>query len=103
MLLPILEWLGMVAVVLIVITQLVLPAYRGQQMFPWFRKQGKLEAQLEEEVQHVEEGKVQEQIDKTHLTWAQQMALNQAKQEEEFKRQSREIHKKPPKSKRKKS
>lgn len=65
MFLRVLEIVLIVAVIIITITQLIIPAYRGQKLFPLFRRQGRLENELAEAVQEAEESKVQSKINRT--------------------------------------
>lgn len=64
MLLRMAEIFGGLLIGIILVVQLVIPAWRGQKLFPFFRKQGKLEKELAKEVQRQEEGKVKESISK---------------------------------------
>lgn len=64
MFLRVVEIAGVIFAFVVIITQLVIPAYRGQKLFPIFRTQGKLEAKLAEVVQEDEEEKVLDEIAK---------------------------------------
>lgn len=62
MLLLVLEFTTVVLAILLILTQVLLPAYRGQKLFPLFRAQGKLESKLAEVIQEQEEEKVLDEI-----------------------------------------
>lgn len=51
-----------IILVIVFVTQVILPLYRGQRVFPLFRAQGKLEAKLAEVTQEAEEEKVLDRI-----------------------------------------
>lgn len=64
MFLRVIEWLSVFAVILFAATQLVIPAWRGQKLFPAFRKQGELESELADAVQGQEEAQLKAAIKK---------------------------------------
>ncbi len=66
MFLKVMEVVFVLLALVLCVTQLIIPAYRGQKLFPLFRRQGKLEEELEDAVQESEEQKVQKKIDKLH-------------------------------------
>ncbi len=62
MILRILEVLGGLLATLFVVTQMIIPAWRGQRLFPLFRKQGELERKLADAVQGQEDAKLKDYI-----------------------------------------
>lgn len=56
------EGLTALVVLFLVVTQVLIPATRGQRMFPLFGKQRKLESELSSVVQQREEDKLTKQI-----------------------------------------
>ncbi len=68
MFLKYLEWFSIAVAVVFIITQLVLPAWRGLRLFPLFRRQGKLESQLTEKAQNAYDSELQTQIDTERTT-----------------------------------
>jgi len=65
MLLAFLELLLVIFSLVVLITQLILPAINGQKLFPFFRKQGKLEKELDDAKQAVVEHNLEVQIEET--------------------------------------
>lgn len=64
MFLKFLEFAGIALAVIFFVTQLLIPAFRGQMFFPLFRKQGKLERELEEAKQDASDKKLATKVDK---------------------------------------
>lgn len=60
----VLELAMLLCVVIIFATQIAYPLYRGTRLFPWFKRERKLEAELADVRQQKEEQKLQKQIDK---------------------------------------
>lgn len=65
MLLRLFELVTILAILLILATQVVIPLLNGQKIFPIFRKQWKLEHELEDAQQQVVEQKLQKEIQET--------------------------------------
>lgn len=68
MFLRFLEFVFIILVAIVVITQLIIPVWRGQMLLPWFRKQRKLEEQLAEATQQKVERDISKAIRKTRRT-----------------------------------
>jgi hypothetical protein len=56
------EAVALVLLIYIIISQLLVPAYRGTQMFPFFRKERKLKEQIVEANQDLYEDELEAQV-----------------------------------------
>lgn len=75
----VLEWLAILAVVLFVVTQIILPVFLGRKMFPMFGRQHKLEVEL---------NAVEEQ--KAELDLEKQLVKERAALEKEYEKLAQE-------------
>ena len=62
--LRVLELVGFTLLVLVAVTQLVIPLWRGTPLFPLFRREGKLEGELERARQVRLEAELRERIER---------------------------------------
>lgn len=60
-----LELCLLLAFAILFVTQLIIPAIRGQKLFPLFRKQGKLERELDDANQAIIDHSIEAQIEET--------------------------------------
>lgn len=64
----VMEWIGVALFCLFIILQILVPAFKGTLLFPWFRKQRVLEKELAIVKQHKEEDHIKDVIKEEKTT-----------------------------------